>query len=400
MIKTNICEANGIKKSILHVSILPNANSRLFYSSVGSETGLYSRRTTNKPLADFKVVLIEHGYETSEYERRIIEDAGGALIDCEHCSTDDALKEAEDADGIIFRRIEMNRTTIERFKKARIILRYGIGTDNVNLDACTDMDIIAGHVPGYCIDDVSTHAVALLTACVRNIVGNQHAMNHGAWDLQRTNRLFRTEGRTLGIIGLGGIGQSLSKKLSGWGFRLVAADPFVEPELADKLQVKLMSLDELLAVSDYISLHAPLLPETHHLLDHDAFSRMKPGVMVINTARGPLICQEALLHAIECGIVSRAGIDVFEDEPLSGDSPMRNHPQIVVSDHTAWYSEESQVILQKLAAEEIVRVCRGELPFSLANVDLVRKSKRFKDWEPPDMIRWQLKRLDALQLKA
>ena len=345
-------------------------------------------------MTDFKVVLIEHGYETTRYEREIIEAAGGRFIDCENLPIEEALRQAEDADGVIFRRIDMHRDIIKRFKQAKIILRYGIGTDNVDLAACTELGIIAGHVPGYCIDDVSTHAIALLTSCIRNIVGNHQAMEKGAWDLQRTNRLHRSEERTLGIIGFGGIGQSMAKKMAGWGMRIIAADPFVDPEKAAALDVELVPHDELYAAADYISLHAPLLPETKHLLDEHAFEKMKRGVMVVNTARGPLIKQSALLQAIESGIVARAGIDVFEEEPLPESSPMRSHPRIITSDHTAWYSEESQVVLQQRAAEEIVRVCKGEFPFSVANVELIRASSKFDGWNPPDLIRWQLKRLD------
>jgi D-3-phosphoglycerate dehydrogenase len=188
----------------------------------------------------------------------------------------------------------------------------------------------------------------------------------------------------------------MARKLSGWGFNIIATDPFIDASKAAALGVELHSFDEVLSKADYLSVHVPLLPETHHLLDETAFSRMKPGVMLVNTARGPLVKQSALLDALQTGIVSRAGMDVFENEPLPGNSPMRKHPGIIISDHTAWYSEESQVILQQRAAEEIVRVCKGQAPFSLANLDLVETSERFANWEPPELIRWQFTRLKQL----
>lgn len=351
----------------------------------------------NSSVADFKVVLLEHGYPSTLAERSLIEAAGGRLVDGEDLELEEALREAESADGVLFRRLDMHAERIARFKQARIILRYGIGTDNVDTDACTGQGIIAGHVPGYCIEDVSTHAIALLLDGVRNIVGNHKAMESGAWDLRRNTPLYRMEGKVLGIIGLGNIGRGMARKLAGWGMQLIAFDPFVDPQKALDLEVELSDLETLCARSDYISVHAPLLPETHHLLGAEHYARMKKTAVLINTSRGPVIDTQALLQALDAGHLARAGIDVFESEPLPPDDPMRHHPRITVSDHTAWYSEESQAILQERAAEEIVRVCTGKRPYSLANIELaIREGWMEEDWEVPEHIQWQLRRRDEL----
>src|SRR5204862_153679 len=146
--------------------------------------------------------------------------------------------------------------------------------------------------------------------------------------------------------------------------------------------------------ADYLSLHCPLLPETRHLISEEVFSLIKPGAILINTARGPLLDLRALVSALEGGRLASAGLDVFEEEPLAAESAIRKHPRIVLTDHTAWYSEESQIELQRTAVEEMVRVCTGGLPVSLANPEVIRRLGRLAEWTPAENMRWQLKRLE------
>src|SRR5262249_41581308 len=155
-------------------------------------------------------------------------------------------------------------------RRCRAIVRYGVGTDNVDVDAATAAGIIVGHVPGYCVDEVSTHAMALLLACVRRIASTHQKVQHGQWDVFREEPIYRMAGRTLGLVGLGNIGQSMARKLHGWGLNLLAADPFVDQSRADALGVKLVTFETLCRQSDYVSLHCPLLPETRHLMDQRA----------------------------------------------------------------------------------------------------------------------------------
>jgi D-3-phosphoglycerate dehydrogenase / 2-oxoglutarate reductase len=286
---------------------------------------------------------------------------------------------------------------IRRFRECKIIVRYGVGTDNVDVDAATKAKIIVGHVPLYCVDEVSTHAVALLLACVRKVVSTHARMGQGSWDVHRDDPIFRTTGKTLGIIGFGNIGRAVAQKLTGWGLRIIAFDPYFEKSRTDALRVQFVDFETLCRESDYISLHCPLLPETHHLIDDRAFSLMKPGSILINTARGPVIDSQALLSALDENQLAAAALDVFEEEPLPKKSPLRNHPRLVVTDHTAWYSEESQLQLQKTAAEEIARVCSGGLPLSLANPEVLRRLGRWNEWTPPDNIVWQLRRVERLR---
>jgi D-3-phosphoglycerate dehydrogenase len=351
-------------------------------------------------MASFRVVLVEHGYATSEYERRIVTAAGGEFIDADRMPLAEALSLCEDAQGILLRRIEVSAPLIGRFRKGRILLRYGVGTDNVDVDAATAAGLMVGHVPAYCVEEVSTHALALLLACVRHVVRTHVRMEQGAWDVTRPVKLWRMTGRTLGIVGFGRIGQAVARKLAGWDLRILATDPFVEPERAKALGVELVDLDTLCRQSDYLSVHVPLLPETRHLINARVLALMKPGAILVNTARGGVLDTQAVLAALDEGRLTAAALDVFEEEPLPAASPLRTHPRIILTDHTAWYSEESQVQLQTMAAEEVVRVCTGGLPYSLANPEVLHRLGRFAEWARGDTARWQLRRLQGLSAGA
>jgi D-3-phosphoglycerate dehydrogenase / 2-oxoglutarate reductase len=342
----------------------------------------------------FKVVVLEHGYASIEFEREIIARAGGELVSADHLPLEKALALAEDADGILFRGLDMPAEMIRRFRRAQGIVRYGVGTDNVDVAAATTAGIIVGHVPSYCLDEVSTHAIAMLLACVRKLVPMHDRLKRGEWDVHRDDPVFRLAGKTLGIVGFGQIGKAVARKLAGWDLRLLAMDPFAEPAHG----VELVDLMTLCGESDVISLHAPLLPETRHMISHKQFALMKPGVILVNTARGPVLDTNALVEAIDSGKIAQAALDVFEEEPLPANSPLRSHPRILVTDHMAWYSEESQAQLQQTAAEEIAMICMGRLPASMANPEVLYKLGRFEEWQPSETARWQLKRLRVTAL--
>jgi D-3-phosphoglycerate dehydrogenase len=344
-------------------------------------------------MVKFKVVLLKHGYPSVEDERKIITAAGGEFVDADTLSDADAFRACEDADGLLVRWQQITPEMIKRFRRCKVIVRYGVGYDNVNVQAATEANIIVGHIPNYCLDEVSTHTVALLMACIRNIVGKHQKMERGAWDFNPVERLYRTAGRTLGLIGLGNIGRAVARKMSGWGMRLLATDPFIEKPEADRLGVQLVPIERLLRESDYVSLHVPLLPETRHLIGAPQLAQMKPGAILINTARGPVLDNEALLQALDSERLAHAGLDVFEQEPPPLNSRLRSHPRLIMSDHVAWYSEESQTELKRTAAEEVVRVCTGKMPLAIANPEVLKKLGRLAEWAPNYNAQWQLKRL-------
>jgi D-3-phosphoglycerate dehydrogenase len=344
-------------------------------------------------MAKFKVVLLKHSYPSVEHERQIVTAAGGEFIDADSLTDEEGVRACEEAEGILVRWHQITKELIQHFRRCRILVRYGVGYDNVDVGAATEANIIVGHIPSYCLDEVSNHAIALLLACIRNIVAKHNKMSRGAWDTNPLEKLYRTRGRTLGLIGLGNIGQAVARKMIGWDMRLLATDPFVDPARAKELGVELTDLDALLRSSDYVSLHIPLLPETRHLISRRELALMKPGAILINTARGPVLDNQALLESLDSGHLGGAGVDVFENEPPPVDSRLRSHPRLIVSDHVAWYSEESQIELKITAAEEVVRVCTGGLPLAVANPEVLKRLGRFQEWVPNYNARWQLARL-------
>jgi D-3-phosphoglycerate dehydrogenase / 2-oxoglutarate reductase len=340
----------------------------------------------------FKVVLLEHGYSTVRYEREIIAAAGGDFIDCDTIPLETALEECRDADGIMLRRITVSAEMIRGFARCKMLLRYGVGVDNIDLSAATSAGIMVGHVPIYCQDEVSTHAIALLLACVRRILPTSAKMRAGGWDVHRDDPVFRLAGKTVGLVGFGTLGQAVARKLGGWNLRLLAADPYIEREIVRRAGAELVPLDLLLRESDFVSLHLPLLPETRHLMAADTLARMKRGAILINTARGGLVSGAALLEALERGQLNAAALDVFEEEPLPADSALRSHPRLLVTDHMAWYSEESQIELQERAAREMARACTGGLPEHIANPEVLEPLGRAQEWTPTHLARWQAER--------
>jgi D-3-phosphoglycerate dehydrogenase len=348
----------------------------------------------------FKVVLLKHGYPNTEVERRIVTDAGGEFIDAEQFPDTEALRLCEQADAILVRWLKITPEIIRRLRRCKIIVRYGVGTDNVDPVAATEAGIIVGHVPTYCLDEVSTHAIALWLACVRNLARTHAKLERGGWDDNPPEPIHRVAGRTLGLVGLGNIGQAVARKLTGWGLRLVATDPYVDPARAETLGVKLVDLDTVCRGSDYISLHVPSLPETRHLIGARELALMKPGAILVNTARGAVVDLQALVAALDERRLACAGLDVFEEEPPPRSPRLRSHPRLILTDHVAWYSEESQTELKVTAAEEAVRVCTGGLPRSLSNPEVLHRLGRWAEWTPNDTVRWQLKRLEALKPRA
>lgn len=341
----------------------------------------------------FKAVFVEHDYTSIDPDRRIIEAAGAELVDTDRYPRDQAWAMCEDADAVMVRRLTVTRDMISRLRKCQLLVRYGIGVDIIDLEAATERGIIVSHVPNYCQDEVSTQAICLMLACVRRLLLTVDAVRRGRWDVHAGDPIYRLAGQTVGLIGFGTLGQTVARKLQGWNLHLCATDPYVDPGIAERLNVKLVPFETLLRTSDIVSVHAPLLPETTHLMNDAAFALMKPGAVFVNTARGAIVDEAALLRALERKQLNCAGLDVCEREPLPSDSPLRSHPRIVVTDHIAWYSEESQLDLQRAAAQEVARVCAGKLPEAIANPEVLKKLGRTTEWTPNHLAIWQARRL-------
>jgi D-3-phosphoglycerate dehydrogenase len=239
----------------------------------------------------------------------------------------------------------------------------------VDIDAATAAGIVVTKVPDYCIDEVSDHTMALLLTAVRKIPLSNNQVHGGTWKMPAVVPIHRLRGSVLGLVGFGRIPQLVAPKAKAFGLRVVAYDPFVPAEVFQRAGVESVGFDELLKISDYVSVHSPLTPETKGLFNAGAFAKMKPTAYLVNTARGPIIDEAALAAALDAKQIAGAALDVMTSEP-PGSSPLFGRDNVIVTPHTSFYSEESLVDLQTKAAEEVVAVLSGKPPRNPVNPDV------------------------------
>lgn len=272
------------------------------------------------------------------------------------------LEVGRDADAVMVTFAQITAEIIAGLGRCRAIGRFGIGVDNIDIDAATGAGIQVTYVPDYCVDEVSDHALALLLALARKVTYGNSLVQAGRWEAAAVAPIRRLRGSTLGLLGLGKIPRALVPKAQALGLGVLAHDPFVGDEVAASLNVELVGFDVLLERSDYISIHAPLTPKTQKIFNADAFRKMKSGALLINTSRGPLIDESALAAALDSGQLAGAALDVVTEEPPAVGSPLLNRDNVILTPHMAFYSDDALVELQTKAAEDVVRVLSGETP--------------------------------------
>jgi len=275
-------------------------------------------------------------------------------------SADDILAVARDADAILVTYAKLPGELLRQLKRCKAIGRFGLGVDNIDLPAAKECGIAVNYVPDYCLREVSDHAMALLLALARKITLSNKLVQSGRWEVPPITPLRRLEGQVLGLIGFGNIPRALAPKAKAFGLRVVVHDPYVSPEMLAAAAVEDASFDALLAMSDFVSVHAPLLPATRGLVNAAAFAKMKKGALLINTARGPLIDEAALVAALDSGHLGGAALDVVTTEPLARDSPLIGRDNVILTPHTAFYSVEALEELQTKCASDVARVLSGE----------------------------------------
>jgi len=246
----------------------------------------------------------------------------------------------------------------------------------IDLDAATDHGILVCNTARYCIDEVSTHAIALLLALNRHLVGDVERLRAGGWAADRPEPPRRLRDQQLGLVGLGNIGRAAGRKALGLGMRVVAYDPFVREQHDEVDGIRLMELDELLRSSDYVSIHIPLNATTHHLIGAHELGIMAPHAILINTARGGLVDQPALTEALAARRIAGAGLDVFEQEPLAPDDPLRGMPHVILTPHAAHWSRESTEECRVTAVDHVLTVLRGGTPSDIVNRTVLQRSNR------------------------
>ncbi|MFV8830268.1 C-terminal binding protein [Alkalihalobacterium sp. APHAB7] len=325
-------------------------------------------------MSKFKVVVTDYEFETLAPELEVLKKVDGVEFVPVQCRTEEeVIQAAHDADGLINQYAPISRKVIEALEKCKVISRYGVGVNTIDIEAATEKGIIVGNVTDYCMDEVSDHAFALLMACVRKVVTLNSAVKSGNWDFKVGVPIFRLRGRVLGLVGLGKIPQTLAVKAQAFGIKVVAYDPILPKDVADSLNVELLELNDLCKVSDFISVHAPLIESTRGMVSTEQFNVMKKEAFIINTARGPVIDEKALIEALQAGKIAGAGLDVLEQEPIRSDNPLLQMDNVILNPHIAWYSEEAQLELKRKTAQNVADVLSGFYPTYLVNQDVKDK---------------------------
>lgn len=327
----------------------------------------------------WKVVVTDWEYADLRYEEQVLDRERIELVPAQCRTEEEVIAACRDADALINQYAPITRKVIDSLEKCRVITRYGVGVNTVDLEAATEKGICVANVPDYCMDEVADHALALLLTWTRKVVVANHHVKSGVWDFKVTQPISRLRGKVLGLIGFGKIPQALAEKVKPLGLRVIAHDPFVPEALAQEKGVQLVSLDELCREADFVSVHAPLTQATEGMVGSEQFDAMKPSAVVINTSRGPVIDERALIEALRTGRIAGAALDVVEREPISPDNPLLTMEQVILTPHVAWYSEEAAAEMRTKAAMGVVDVLlHGEYPKYLVNTQ-VKEKVRLKE---------------------
>lgn len=323
----------------------------------------------------YKVAVTDYIFPNLDIEAAILSKVQAEIV-AEQCKTeDDVIALAKDADAIMNTYYgPISEYVISNLEKSRIIVRFGIGVDTIDIPAATKYGIMVANIPDYCIEEVSDHAASCILALGRKIVFSDRTMRAGVWGIKHLKPMGSFSGKTLGIIGFGRIGRLVAKKLKPFGFNIVFYDPFMDSNMGTEFNARKLELDELLKRSDFITIHSPATKENHHLLNKARFDMMKDGVYIVNTARGELIDTDALIEALKSQKVAGAALDVIENvPPLENIDEMTGMDNVILTPHSAWYTDEAIIALRTLASEEVVRVLTGDRPKNLLNPEVLNK---------------------------
>lgn len=316
-----------------------------------------------------KIVVLEPGYEHYQEEIDVLAAFNPEFIVVpKSASQEERSRALLEADALMIREAPLPQEYIALLDKCQAIVRYGVGVDNVDLAAAKEKGIYVANVPDYGSEDVAEHAMALLLAATRRITSRNKQVHEGQWNIGQAEPMYRLSGKVLGIVGFGRIARCLATKASGIGFsRMLVCDPLLSEADALAAGVEKVSLEALCQQADLISLHVPLSDKTRHLIGAEQLALMKATTILVNTSRGGLIDETALYQALVEKRLFAAGLDVFEQEPVRLDHPLLTLPNVICTDHTAWFTEESVIELQRKAAQEVLRILEGNKPLNWVN---------------------------------
>ncbi len=323
-------------------------------------------------MARYKVVITDREYESIDNEREILKKIDAEVFDYQYKDEENILKVARDADAIIVQYATMPGSLIKELDNCKIIARYATGFDGIDLNAATDKGIYVCNVQDYCSEEVAVHGAALLLEMARRI-NKYNLWTHGGNWYGMPGRQYSLKKQTIGVISFGKIARSFIDKVKPFCENIWVYDKFVDPEDIIEYGVVPKNFEEIVKNADYISIHCPLTEETHHLFDKEVFRNMKNSAVVINAARGAVVSESDLIWALENKLIGGAALDVLENEPPKRDNPLFNFENVIITPHTAWYSEESLKILQSTPAEDIVRVLEGGIPLNIVNKEILNR---------------------------
>ena len=322
-----------------------------------------------------KVLITDYVWPSLDPERIVLEGNGIALVLAPDPAEATLVKLAADVDAIMFCFAKVTPAVLRAATKCKVASRYGIGVDNIDIPIATELGIVVTNVPDYCIDEVSDHALGMILALNRRFVPHNREVTSGGWARVMLNEpMQRTRGSALGIVGFGRIGRSVAAKAAPFGMKVQAYDPVLKPgEVVAGAEI--VTFDHLLANSDFITVHVPLTLQTRNMFSKNEFARMKKGSIIVNCARGGLIDEQALAAALASGQVAGAGLDVLDHAPPLPDHPLLKASNVIITPHTAFFSQASTLELETRTAREVVRVLAGQKPENLINPQVLGKSR-------------------------
>lgn len=308
-------------------------------------------------LAARTVLITDCDHPSVSIEREMLEGAGLSVVLANCRTANDVIAAAREtsAIGLIDQYAPITGDVLRALPAVRVVGRYGVGLDTIDLPTAAELGIRVVNVPDYCTDEVADHALGLILALTRGIVPLDRGVQRGVWDFRLSGRVRRSSTQRLGIIGLGRIGRALARRGRALGYDVVGTDPLGSRESG----VPLVDLETLLRSSDVVSIHAPLDASTHHLIDAAALALMPPTAILVNTGRGGLVDADALVDALKGGRLGGAGLDVLEREPIAPDHPLIGLPNVVLTPHAAFYSEDSLVEMKTKVAARVLAVLQG-----------------------------------------
>jgi D-3-phosphoglycerate dehydrogenase len=320
----------------------------------------------------YRVAFTDWDVGSIDVEKEEFDRIGAELFVAQAREEGDLIRTCKEVDGLINQYSLLTRKVLKNLPKCKVVARFGVGVDSIDIRAATDLGIVVANVPDYCMDEVATQALAMMLALIRKVAFFDQKVKSGQWDFRQGRPIHRLKGRTMGMVGLGRIGLEVAKRIAAFGVDVIAFDPYVKkaPE-----GIELKNIDTVLKKSNFISVHCPLNDATRHLIGEKEFKKMEKKPFLINTSRGSIIDEKALVQALREGLISGVGLDVLEKEPPDSQNPLLKMENVILSPHVGYYSEESISELRRRTAENVSSVLLGKWPRSVVNPEVIGKTQ-------------------------